>query len=550
MKVAVLSNTNIDAMARSLQKKYEIFKSDGYNVWVQEILDSSSKLHEFDPDVVFIILDGQELVNVYEDYETVKSQLEKYLIYISEYVGKKASSTNIFISNFDIPPRRLQCLSEPRPEKAIECYWSRKLDNLCGSLSKTYILDIKRMVGITGSKEFYSKKLWYMGGIRYSIKGQRIMENAIDKYIRAVEGKRKKCIVLDLDNTLWGGVIGEAGLQGIELSDNKEGARYRDFQMRLKDMKATGIILAVVSKNNYEDVMEVFKEHHGMYLKEEDFSEMIINWEPKTEGIKKLAQALNIGLDSMVFIDDNPVEREAVRCILPEVVVPDFPEDSSDMEDFITNIYEEYFLALDVTEEDRVKTEQYKQNAQREDMRKASASMEDYLLELKTKIRIWKAAEPDIERIVQLVMKTNQFNLTTKRYTDKEIRGMIESEQYDVYIASVEDKFGDNGKTVVLIVKKGKNQIEIDTFLMSCRIMSRFIEDQVIEFIENKYRTKGFKVINALYLKTNKNLPVSDLFERLGYDLIDYDNNGNKKYSLSLDRITNNRNSFGELIEL
>lgn len=287
-----------------------------------------------------------------------------------------------------------------------------------------------------------------------------------------------------------------------------------------------------------------------MYLKEKDFAEMIINWEPKTKGIKKLAQVLNIGLDSMVFIDDNPVEREAVRCMLPEIAVPDFPEDSSDMEDFITNIYEEYFFTLDITEEDRVKTEQYKQNAQREDVRKASASMEDYLSGLQTKIRIWKAAEPDVERIVQLVMKTNQFNLTTKRYSDKEIRDMIESEQYDVYVASVEDKFGDNGKTVIIIVKKDKNQIEIDTFLMSCRIMGRFIEDQVIEFIENKYRNKGFNVINASYMKTNKNLPVSDLFERLGYDLIDCDDNGNKRYCLSLEWITNNRNSFGELIEL
>lgn len=550
MKVAVLSNTNIDALTRSLQRNYDIYKADGYNGWIQEILDMSSKLHDFDPDVVFIILDGQELVHENEDYEVVKEQIDQYLTYISEYADTRASCTKIFISSLDIPARRLQCLSEPRQEKVIECYWNSKIASLCSRNSNTYIIDIKSLVEAAGRQEFYSKKLWYMGGIRYSVKGQRIIEAAIHKHMLAAFGSRKKCIVLDLDNTLWGGVIGEAGLQGIELSDHKEGARYRDFQMRLKEMKAAGIILTVVSKNNYEDVIEVFKEHKGMYLKVEDFAAMRINWEPKAKSIKELAEALNIGLDSMVFIDDSPIEREAVRCQLPEVTVPDFPEDSADLEDFITNIYYEYFVTLDITEEDRKKTEQYKQNAQREKARKISASIEDYLLGLQTKIKIWKASESDADRIGQLVLKTNQFNLTAKRYTDKEIRSLIESEEYDVYVASVEDKFGDSGKTAVLVIRREAEQVEIDSFLMSCRIMGRFIEDMIIDFIERKYRYQGFKQITAAYLKTKKNLPVANLFERLGYVLLEQDEDGNKRYRLSLEMYTHKRKNYGELIEL
>ena len=230
--------------------------------------------------------------------------------------------------------------------------------------------------------------------------------------------------------------------------------------------------------------------------------------------------------------------------------VTDFPEDSADWKALIIKVYNDYFFSIDITEEDKNKTDMYIKDSLRRKELRASNSIEDYLKGLQTSIKIWKAEEADVGRIAQLTQKTNQFNLTTKRYTDKDISSMINSKGFDVYIASVEDKFGDNGKTVVLIVKKGKGQAEIDTFLISCRIMGRFIEDQVIEFIENKYRSYGYKLIKASYLKTNKNMPVSDLFERLGYDLLEQDIGGNKTYSISLDKTTNNRKIFGELTEL
>ncbi len=550
MKVSILSNTNIDALARNLRKKYNLYKADGYNNWVQEILGKNSGLNEFNPDAVFIILDGTELIDLNDGFEAAESQINQYFGYIEEYIAIKAERTSVFISNFDIPERKIQSLREPRQEKIAEYYWYNKLCSLCSNNKNTYAFDIKSIVENTGRDELYSNKLWYLGSIRYSLKGQKAIENEIDRYLHSLEGYRKKCIILDLDNTLWGGIVGEVGLQGIEISEHKEGSRYRDFQARLKNIKNTGVILAVVSKNNYEDVMEVFKEHKGMYLKEEDFSAMKINWEPKAWNIEALARELNIGLDSIVFIDDNPIEREAVKYQLPQVVVPDFPEDSADLEHFIIKVYNDYFFSINITEEDKEKTAMYRQNSLRDKEKQTSNSIEDYLMKLHTNIKIWRAEEADVDRIAQLTQKTNQFNLTTKRYTDKDIDRMINSSEFDVYVASVEDKYGDNGKTVVLIVKKNKDQIEIDTFLMSCRIMGRFVEDQVIVFIENKYRAQGFKSIKASYLKTNKNLPVSDLFERLGYGLLEHDDCGNKRYQLGLDQTTNKRKIFGELIEL
>jgi FkbH-like protein len=550
MKISILSNTNIDALARNLKKKYDLYKADGYNNWIQEMLHRNSGLNDFNPDAVFIILDGTELIDLNDGLEAAKSQINQYFKYIEEYIAIKAERTSVFISNFDIPKRMIQSLRKPRLETIAECYWYNMLCTLCSENKNTYVFDIKSLMENTGRNELYSNKLWYLGGIKYSLKGQKAIEDEIDRYLHSIEGYRKKCIVLDLDNTLWGGIVGEVGLQGIVISDHKEGARYRNLQMRLKEIKDTGIILAVVSKNNYEDVIEVFKEHKGMYLKKEDFAAMKINWEPKARNIEELAGELNLGIDSIVFIDDNPVEREAVKFQLPQVAVPDFPEDSADIEDFIIKVYNDYFFSLNITVEDEAKTGMYKQNSLRDRELKASNSIEDYLLRLQTHIKVWMAEASDVDRIAQLTQKTNQFNLTTKRYTEKDINKMIISDEYDVYIASVEDKFGDNGKVVVLIVRKEKDQVEIDTFLMSCRIMGRFIEEQIISYMENKYRIQGFKTINAAYLKTNRNLPVSDLFERLGYDLLENDRSGNKRYRLALEQTINNRKNYGELIEL
>ncbi|HRS20526.1 MAG TPA: hypothetical protein P5510_02105, partial [Clostridia bacterium] len=199
MKISILSNTNIDALARKLSKMYDLYKAAGYNNWIQEILDGNSGLNEFDSDAVFIILDGSELLSLNNGFGDTQEQIDQYFRYIEEYIGNKAERTHVFISNLDIPVRKIRSLAESGQEKKAEYYWYDKLCTLCRENSDTYVFDIKSMVENIGRKEFYSKKLWYLGGIKYSVKGQKEIESGIVKCLNGIEGYRKKCIVLDLD---------------------------------------------------------------------------------------------------------------------------------------------------------------------------------------------------------------------------------------------------------------------------------------------------------------------------------------------------------------
>jgi FkbH-like protein len=267
--------------------------------------------------------------------------------------------------------------------------------------------------------------------------------------------------------------------------------------------------------------------------------------------LREIASELNIGLDSIIFIDDNPVERAGIISEMPEITVPEFPSDTSELNKFITEIYHEYLLSLRTTAEDLDKTRLYRQNTKRDNLMKSSDSYETFLQSLDTKIRISPACIEDIPRISQLTQKTNQFNLTTRRYSEAEIKLFIDSESSDIYIASVDDKFGYNGKVGIIIIKKADHKAaEIDTFLLSCRVMGRYIEDQLVGFIEDRLAEEGFEVIKSCYLPTGKNKSVECLFERLGYQLEKSTDTGEKYYSLSLPAVNKaDRRQFGQLVE-
>ena len=259
--------------------------------------------------------------------------------------------------------------------------------------------------------------------------------------------------------------------------------------------------------------------------------------------IKELSEELNIGLDSFVFIDDNPRERGAVKQALPDVCVPEFPEDTTKLEKFIIEIYKDYFLPLKLTNEDKKKSTLYKQNFDREKAKKTSASFEDFLFSLETRINLTHARLEDVDRIAQLTQKTNQFNITTKRYTKQDILEFIKSKEHEVFIGNVIDRYGDNGKVIVVILKKDKEEskIVIDTFLMSCRVMGRFIEDSVFDFIENYALKFDFKELVSNYNKTSKNQPVVNFFDRMGYETIKEDEKGNKVYTYDLRKKINRK---------
>ena len=544
----MLSNINLDSLVGRLSKLNDVYKTEGYGTWVQEIINPNSGLYSFGPQAVFIIIDGEEM---FKGQSRNSSTIDMNINYIEETVKNNPDIT-FFVSNIDLWTRKIDSAKAGSKERGLEFLWEDGLFLLSRKYRNLYVFDLKSIVEDIGREQFYSKKLWYLGGIKFSMKAEKVLEQYINRCVDSVKGKRKKCMVLDLDNTLWGGVVGEVGMEGIELSDYKEGARYKDFQKKLKEIKDLGIILAVVSKNNFDDAIKVIREHKHMVLKEEDFVALKINWDLKSQNIRDLSEEHNIGLDSIVFIDDNPVERESVKRELPEVTVPGFPQDTSELLNFAVELYHNYFYTLDITDEDTVKTEIYRQNMKRRDAQKSSASYEDFLKSLETKIEIRRISAENVQRAAQLTQKTNQFNLTTKRYSEQELLALIDEEGFEGFVAYVSDRFGDNGMVSVVITKrKTDTEIELDTFLLSCRVMGRFIEEQIIGFIEDLYKKSGYKRLVTYYKPTEKNAPVKDFFERLGYSVLDVDSAGNKKYILDLEKSSiDSRKKFGELMIL
>lgn len=332
--------------------------------------------------------------------------------------------------------------------------------------------------------------------------------------------KRKKCLVLDLDNTLWGGILGEDGIDGIKIGGDYPGNSFTCWQQSLLELKKSGVMLAVCSKNNESDVLEAWEKNPFMVLRKDDFVTWRINWHDKASNLKELAEELNIGFDSMVFIDDNPSERELIRTLLPTVEVPEFPDKPYQLIAFYDKLINDNFKVYSVTEEDKAKTEQYKANENRLSQQTKFADYNDYLRSLEIKIDIMPLDEYNLSRIAQMTQKTNQFNLTTRRYTENDIQ-QLSKEGCIIYCVCVSDKYGDSGITGEIIVRsEGNDVVSIDTFLLSCRILGKGIEFAFLDTILNKLVDKGYKTVKAKYIKSAKNSQVSDFYDRAGFSLI------------------------------
>jgi len=328
--------------------------------------------------------------------------------------------------------------------------------------------------------------------------------------------KRKKCIVLDLDNTLWSGILGEDGANGIKMGGDYPGNAYNFLQAYLLELSRMGVILAVCSKNNESDVFTVWENHPDILLRKDNFSAYRINWNNKADNIKEIAQELNIGLDSMVFIDDNPAERELIKQALPEACAPDFPAHPYLLPVFIKQLTDNYFSTYTLTQEDLLKTQQYKENAERAQYKSQFTDMDAYLRSLEINLTIEKLNEFNKTRFAQMTQKTNQFNLTTRRYTETEIQSFADNGGL-VYGLRVKDKFGDNGLTGLMIVSLEKQTAYIDTLLLSCRILGKDIEYMFVKYILIKLKDIGIQQVRASYIKTVKNEQVEQFYEKLGF---------------------------------
>lgn len=360
-----------------------------------------------------------------------------------------------------------------------------------------------------------------------------------------LELKRKKCLVLDLDNTLWGGVLGEDGIEGIKLGGDYPGKAFYSWQLALRQLEHNGVILAVCSKNNEGDVIEAWQSHPSMVLRRDDFSAVRINWQDKVTNLHEIAEELNIGLDSMVFLDDNPTERELVKQLLPQVEVPEFPDKPYQLMSFFKLMIDRYFRVYTITDEDRSKTEQYRANALRGAEQKRFVDLESYLYSLDLQLDVKPADELNLSRIAQMTQKTNQFNLTTRRYTEEDIRQRLDN-GWMVYCMSVSDRFGDSGITAAMMLEPNDkdDSVNIDTLLLSCRILGKGIEEAFLKTVFNLLRLDGYRHVTAAYLPTARNAQTADFYDRMGMECIALQPGGAKSYVMELNSVFEIKNYY------
>jgi len=414
---------------------------------------------------------------------------------------------------------------------AIENY-NYHLSVLSQNHSNLKIIDFSEFCSRHASSSLIDWRFYYISQMQINPKLINDFTVWLQKKLMAIEGKRKKCLVLDLDNTLWGGVLGEDGIEGIQIGNTYPGSAFLDFQNNLLELSKSGVILTVCSKNNEQDVMEAWDKNPFLQIKREQLSAWRINWNNKANNISELAQELNIGLDSMVFIDDNPTERALVKQMLPMIESPDFPKQPYLLPEFFEKICQDYFQIYKLTNEDKDKLNQYKANVERVSFQKSFASFEDYLNSLEIVLDIQALNMMNLPRIAQMTQKTNQFNLTTKRYTEEDITALAKKGA-KVYCLSVKDKFGDSGITGIAIITTHKNMksANIDSFLLSCRILGKNIEDVFLKYVLLQLKNNGYSQVNATFIPTLKNSQVNDFYEKNGFKLTITNENGTKFYN-------------------
>ena len=524
-RIALLSNVVIDMVAMKLRTNYEVYTPGGYNTWISEVLDESAELYRRQHDAVFLILDGTVLRN--ESAEKAEDEIALWKSGVRK-LADGIADIPVFISTIDFRESKVKTFAERKQFLFRSSDWYEFLWELGKTRKNLYVLDLLETIADIGRKNFYSGKMWYMGSMPYGKEGIAAVAAEIESAMDAAYIQRKKALVLDLDNTLWGGVIGEDGVNGIELSDHKEGARCFDFQKQIHEMKRRGTILAIASKNNEEDADEGFG-HPFMLLKKDDFVLAKINWQDKAANIKEMEGELNLTEGAFVFIDDNAMERQLVKGQCRDVAVPEFPADTTTLSDFGEQIYKTYFRSLRTTDEDLKKTQMYQGEARRKQIQ-SSLDLDGYIRALEIKTDIHRMRTEEMDRVVQLCGKTNQFNLTTKRYNQKELEEMASDS--DIFTVATSDRFGDNGLVAVVVCKRNGSNVEIDTFLMSCRVMGRKLENMIMEFLVDFY--SGFSKIIGTYIPTKKNSPVKDLYERLGFTVVK-ETDGIKQYERKID---------------
>lgn len=535
VKIALLTSFTAGGIKEVLNVKcYQLgicaeFFIAPYNQYLQQILDRNSLLYKFNPDITIVFIDIKSLFGEYfyfpyrlsiEERKDLIDKIASELTMLIETLQNN-SKNKIILHNFEVPfYSPMGILEYKMPFGFIESVetLNNKLEDKFRGNYRVFLFNYDGFCSKYGKKNLCDPKMYYLGDIKVDFKYIILLCNEYLSYIKPHLNLSRKCLILDLDNTLWGGILGEDGLEGIRLGQANEGKPFLEFQKYILSLHERGIILGINSHNNPNDVYKVFREHPYMILKEEHFAVLKINWDNKVTNMIQIAKEINIGLDSIVYIDDDFRNRELIKNYLPDIHVVDLPEDPCLYIEALMEVND--FNVFQITDEDKSRGKMYAEQRKRHELLASCSNIHEFLKKLDVVITICKADSFTIPRIAQLTQRTNQFNTTTKRCSEDDIRKFTESDSFFVFAVKVEDRFGDNGivGSVIIRYEDSKTWL-IDSFLLSCRVLGREIEKAILSFIINKALKNNIETLLGVIISTEKNIPVREFYKNNGFIL-------------------------------
>lgn len=527
-RIAILSGSTVGEVKNILELFLlhygirPVFWEGSYGLFYENLVFDDGSLADFKPDFIYIHTSRKNL-KYWPDAADSDSAADEKLAadwarFEQAFTAAGRFGCPVIVNNFDLLTHRLMGSKDAVDKRGGVHYvnvLNGKVADFVAQKSGFYLNDLAYLSARAGLENWFSESQWYLYKYALAMEQIPVLCHALANLIKSLLGKNKKGLVLDLDNTLWGGVIGDDGAEGIELGmETPGGMAYSEFQSYLKQLSRLGILLNVASKNE-EAIARTGFDRADSVLKAEDFLCFEANWEPKSHSIAKIAKKINILPESLVFVDDNPAEREIVRQTLPGVTVAQF----AGPEEMIAAIDKAgYFEVTAFSADDARRNEMYKENLQREQLEASFGSYDDYLASLDMTCEAGPFTPEHAERLTQLINKTNQFNLTTRRYSAAEVARLMADENAVTLYGRLVDKFGDNGIVSAMIGTIEDGVCTIDLWIMSCRVFKRGLEEMMMDEFVRRALAKGAKKIVGLYLPTAKNLLVADIYATMGFE--------------------------------
>lgn len=532
-RIAILNGSTTDEIKNILELfllqagiKPDFYQSE-YNKFYEDAVFGNTELDSFEPEIVIVFTSVVNIVNkpqLGDNREVLNKKLQAEMERFKHIWQSLADRYHCVViqNNMDFP------YIEQYGSMGAAAYYgmsyfveeiNRGFAEFIMEHQGFYLHDLHRLSTMIGLEKWHNRFQFYAYKMAVGYDVIPEVANSLSRIIKALLGKNKKCLVLDLDNTLWGGVIGDDGVENIQIGHETPAAEaFTDFQQYVLDLKKRGVILAVSSKNDEEIAKSGFS-HPDSVLKAEDFVSFHANWEPKNFSIKAIADEINIGTDSLVFIDDNPVERQLIRETMPEVAVPEV--DAGDVCSYIRAIEGAgYFEPVSISADDLQRSEAYMSNQQRKKLSESVHSYDEFLKSLEMEAEIDSFKPIYFDRIAQLTNKSNQFNLTTCRYSRADIENIANDNSYITLYGRLADKFGDNGLVSVIIGEKKADELHIRLWLMSCRVLKRGMEEVMLDALVEKAKENACDTLVSYYYKTNKNKMVADFYRNFGFSLL------------------------------